>query len=148
MTLDASPREVVERFWDGIGSHDWAAVAATLAPGFVRVGLRGDGADVCHGGDAYVRYVSEVLDRVEDHAVEIDDISFTPDERLAVVRSRERILAAAGEEPVVLRMVSLLELDEQARITRLDMYAKTPERTLPSWVTEYESAPTGAPRGA
>lgn len=110
--------QIVTEFMDALKAHDWAALAECLAEDLVRIG---PSADVHHGKEAYVRYLMEVVPRMQDHRVELDAIHLIS-ERLAVVEMTERIVRE-GRRSVV-HDAMFVGIDDDGLINQLNVYVQ------------------------
>ncbi|MDJ0342684.1 nuclear transport factor 2 family protein [Streptomyces sp. H10-C2] len=132
--------ETVAAFWRGIDTHDWGLVAATLADGFVRVGMRGDEDDTVRGREAYVAFVSRVTERMAYHHLESRRTFLSADGRRVLNEAVETIQPTAADERNVMRFANVMELDADGLITRLDIYWKTPVLQPPAWIVPANAA--------
>jgi len=112
----------LERYFDALRSHDWPALAATLAEDVHRTGPY---LDVVEGRDAYVAFLSKVLPGLSGYELRVTRMRELEDGELLVLLSE--ILDVNGvrtEFPEAL----LFALDADERIARVDVYIKQPPR--------------------
>lgn len=126
--------DVVRQFWEGIDTHDWDLIASAIDDDFVRVGMRDNEADTCRGKEAYLRFVSGVIGKFEDHGLKSRSGFVSADGRRVVHEAVETI-QPPGEEPLAMRFVNVMEINEKGLIAKLDIYWKTPPRMPPEWIT-------------
>ena len=130
----AANEEVVANFWKGVDEHDWDLVASTIADDFVRIGMRDDEADTSRGKIEYMKFVSEVTGRMDQHSLAMVDLFLAADGRTAVAECIETIYPP-GEDELVMRFINILELNDDGLIAKLDIFWKTPPRMPPDWIT-------------
>lgn len=138
-------RTVVERFWQGIDTHDWDLVAATLADDFTRIGMRDDDADTARTKADYLAFVAEVTGRMDHHNLELVGTTWSEDGRTAYSECIETI-HPPGEDALVMRFMNVMELDGDGLLAKLDIFWKTPPRLPPAWITP-EAIKGGTPAG-
>jgi hypothetical protein len=127
-------RTVVDRFWQGIDTHDWDLVAGTLAEDFVRVGMRDDEEDTARGKADYLAFVAEVTGRMDHHDLKVERTFWSEGGRTVVAECTETI-RPPGEDALVMRFVNVMEVDDDGLLSRLDIFWKTPPRMPPAWIT-------------
>ena len=127
-------QEIVARFWKGVDSHDWDLVASTLADEFTRVGMRADEADTCRGKANYLKFVSQVIGKMDHHDLKTRKTFLSADGRYAVVEAIETI-EPPGQEPLSMTFLNVMELNDEGLLTKLDIFWKTPPRMPPDWIT-------------
>lgn len=125
----------VAAFWRGIDTHDWDLIESVIADDFVRVGMRDNEADTCRGKTAYLAFVSGVISRMAHHELTSRFTFLSEDGRYAFNEAVETITPAPGDEPIVMRFANYLELDDDGRIRKLDIFWKTPPSMPPGWIT-------------
>ena len=125
---------VIERFWRGVHTHDWDLVASTLADDFVRVGMHGTEADTCRGKANYMKFVSGVIGKFDNHTLDQRRTFRSADGKIVVAECTEMI-QPPGQEKLVMQFINILELNDQGLIKKLDIYWKTPPRMPPEWIT-------------
>lgn len=139
VTVHRTPREAaaasIATFWNGVDSHDWDAVASVLAEGFVRIGMRANEEDTCRGRAAYLDFVSRVTGRMHHHELQARRTFISDDARHALNEATETIQPTPEDTPLTMHFANVMQLDADARITRLDIYWKTPDRQPPPWIT-------------
>ena len=81
---------VVRRYLDTMVAHDWAGLAACLAPDVVRLGPYGDD---YRGADVYVPFLQRTLEALDDYEMRVDRV------------------AAAGPSVVVAELSETVTLD-------------------------------------
>ena len=69
MLTQALARDVVERYLDGLRTHDWAAVAETLAPDVERMGPY---RDAYRGRDPYVEFLAGTIETLPGYQLDVD----------------------------------------------------------------------------
>ena len=126
--------DVVARFWEGIDSHDWDLIESTLAPDFVRIGMRDDEEDTSSSRDDYMQFVRTVIGRMDHHDLEVRTIWLSDDGTRAYAECIETI-DPPGEERLVMRFANVMELNGDGLISKLDIFWKTPPRMPPEWIT-------------
>jgi hypothetical protein len=131
VTID---RTIADRFWQGIDTHDWDLVAATLADDFTRIGMRDDEDDTSRGKADYLDFVSKVTGAMDHHDLKVERIFWSEDGRSVIAECIETI-RPPGEETLVMRFVNVMEVNEAGLFTKLDIFWKTPPRMPPSWIT-------------
>ena len=126
--------EVVANFWKGIDSHDWDLIESTLAPNFVRIGMRDDEEDTSHDRDDYMAFVRSVIGKMDHHELAVRDIWLSADGTKAYAECVETI-HPPGEEPLIMRFANIMDIDADGLISKLDIFWKTPPRMPPEWIT-------------
>lgn len=127
-------RTVVERFWQGIDTHDWDLVASTLADDFTRIGMRDDEADTARNKADYIDFVAKVTEKMDHHDLKVERIFWSEDGRSVIAECIETI-RPPGEDVLVMRFVNVMEVDDAGLFTKLDIFWKTPPRMPPAWIT-------------
>lgn len=124
---------VVERYLHAITGHDWDAFAACLTDdGFERVGPWGD---AYRAKDEYVAFISDLMPKLPGYEMRVDRVTYSADERLAVVELSETI--EVDGRPHVTPEALVFDLDgdrEHGRIRRIQIFIQTPgvePRNLP-----------------
>jgi ketosteroid isomerase-like protein len=116
----ALAREVVQHYLDGLAAHDWASVAASLAPDVERLGPYNDD---FHGRVEYAAYLEQTISALGGYELVVDRL-IADGNRVAVELSET--VDDAGErlhtdETVVFEVVDGL-------IVRVAVYLQTSER--------------------
>jgi hypothetical protein len=125
---------VIEKFWRGVHTHDWDLVAGTLADDFVRIGMHGTEADTCRGKSNYMKFVSGVIGKFDNHTLD-QRRTFTSADGKIVVAECIEMIQPPGQEKLVMKFINILELNDAGLISKLDIYWKTPPRMPPDWIT-------------
>ena len=115
---------VVERYLDAIIGHDWEALAACLSDeGFTRVGPWGDEyADKAE----YVAFICDLMPQLPGYEMRVDRITYSADERLAVVELTETVDVEGRRHPTPEALVFDLDGDgAQAHIRRIKVFIQT-----------------------
>ena len=115
---------VVERYLDAIIGHDWDALAACLSDeGFTRVGPWGDEyADKAE----YVAFISDLMPQLPGYEMRVDRITYSSDERLAVVELTETVDVKGRRHPTPEALVFDLDGDgAQAHVRRIQVFIQT-----------------------
>lgn len=127
--------DVIADFWRGIDSHDWDLIASTLADDFVRIGMNGGAnPDICEGKEAYLKFVSTVISKMDHHDLRVVRTFTSSDGRLATVEAVETIRPPESDVMLPMQFVNVMELDDEGLIKKLDIYWKTPDQLPPSWI--------------
>ncbi|SRR6266567_1408454 len=105
---------VVERYLDAITGHDWDSLAACLADdGFVRVGPWGD---EYYDKAEYVAFIADLMPRLPGYEMRVDRVTYSADERTAVVELSETVEVDGGPHPTPEAIVFDVERDHIRRI--------------------------------
>jgi hypothetical protein len=115
---------VVERYLDAIIGHDWDALAVCLSDeGFSRVGPWGDEyADKA----GYVAFISDLMPRLPGYEMRVDRVTYSGDQRLAVVELTETVDVDGRRHPTPEALVFDLDTDgAQGRIRRIQVFVQT-----------------------
>jgi hypothetical protein len=126
--------DAVLRFWEGVDTHNWDLVASAITDDFVRIGMTDDEPDTCRGKDAYLRFVSGVIGKFEQHSLKTRT-GFTSADGRKVVHEAIETIQPPGQEPLAMRFLNVMELNDDGLITKLDIFWKTPPRMPPSWIS-------------
>jgi ketosteroid isomerase-like protein len=115
---------VVERYLDAIIGHDWEALAACLGDdGFSRVGPWGD---VYADKAEYVAFISDLMPRLPGYEMRVDRVTYSGDERLAVVELTETVDVDGRRHPTPEALVFDLDGNgAQGRIRRIQVFIQT-----------------------
>ena len=115
---------VVERYLDAIIGHDWDSFAACLADeGFVRVGPWGD---EYPDKAAYLAFIAELMPRLPGYEMRVDRVTYSADQRLAVVELTETVDVDGRRHATPEALVFDLDGDGgQARIRRIQVFIQT-----------------------
>ena len=115
---------VVERYLDAIIGHDWDSFAACLADeGFVRVGPWGD---EYPDKAAYLAFIAELVPRLPGYEMRVDRVTYSADQRLAVVELTETVDVDGRRHATPEALVFDLDGDGgQARIRRIQVFIQT-----------------------
>jgi len=119
MPQDQMMERAVEGFLDCLNAHDWDALAAFLAPRFVRVGGQAD--VTVFSPDEYVRWVKEILLGVTTYGKTVRHIAYTADGRSAyadLIEFGGRRDGTRNESAAVYAF----SLDDHGRIARMALY--------------------------
>ena len=110
--------DVLERYFAALRAHDWRALADTLAPDVHRTGPY---CDEVHGREAYVAFLTGVIPKLPNYALDVARIRAIAGGG-AVVELSETIDrdGARFRTPEAL----LFEFDRDGRIARVDVYIK------------------------
>jgi hypothetical protein len=126
--------KVVDDFWKAVHTHDWELIATTLADDFERIGMHGTEADTCRGKSKYLKFVSGVIGKFDNHTLEQKRTFASEDGKIIVAECIETIWPP-GQEKLVMKFINILELNDAGLIKKLDIYWKTPPRMPPEWIT-------------
>ena len=96
--------------------------------------MRDDEADTSWGKVEYMKFVSEVTGRMDQHSLAMVDLFLSADGRTAVAECIETIYPP-GEPELVMRFINILTLNDAGLIEKLDIFWKTPPRMPPDWIT-------------
>lgn len=107
----------MEAYLGAIASHDWAALADTLAADVVRVGPYGD---TYEGRDAYVGFLAGLMPRLPGYRLEVHRVVRDEAARVAVVELAETVTVDGS--PLVTPESLVFDLDESGRIRRVAVY--------------------------
>jgi hypothetical protein len=110
----------LERYFEALRRHDWAALAACLAPDVHRTGPY---LDEVRGRDAYRDFLAGVVPKLEGYALEVHAVEPLADGGAWVLLSES--MDRAGERrshPEALRFA----FDADDRIARVDVHLKQP----------------------
>jgi len=132
--LTTIDRTVVERFWQGIDTHDWDLVASTLADDFTRIGMRDDEDDTARNKADYLDFVAKVTGKMDHHDLKVERIFWSEDGRSVIAECIETI-RPPGEDTLVMRFINVMEVNDAGLFTKLDIFWKTPPRMPPAWIT-------------
>ena len=124
---------VVERYLDAIIGHDWDALADCLSDdGFSRVGPWGDAYD---DKVEYIAFIADLMPQLPGYEMRVDRVTYSTDERLAVVELTETVDVDGRRHPTPEALVFDLDGDgAQRRIRRIQVFIQTPgvePRNLP-----------------
>jgi hypothetical protein len=78
--------DVVERYLAGLTAHDWAAVAATLAPDIQRMGPY---RDAYRGREPYAAFLAQTIDALGGYQLDVDRVHVSG--RIVTVELRETV---------------------------------------------------------
>lgn len=110
--------EVVDRYFDALGRHDWPAMRACLADGFTR---RGPYAEQWFPDpDSYVAYLAGVLPGYVDHTIDVTRVVEQGD---AVHAEWTERLGPPGARTMV-RVCVAIDLDAAGRIARMEVFLR------------------------
>ena len=114
---------VVERYLDAIIGHDWDALAACLSDdGFSRVGPWGDEYPDKAG---YVAFISDLMPKLPGYEMRVDRVTYSGDERLAVVELTETVDVEGRRHPTPEALVFDLDGGAQGGIRRIQVFIQT-----------------------
>ncbi|HMF05317.1 MAG TPA: nuclear transport factor 2 family protein [Acidimicrobiia bacterium] len=114
---------VVERYLDAIIGHDWDALAACLSDdGFSRVGPWGDEYPDKAG---YVAFISDLMPKLPGYEMRVDRVTYSGDERLAVVELTETVDLEGRRHPTPEALVFDLDGGAQGGIRRIQVFIQT-----------------------
>ena len=126
------PPSVVS-FWRGVDTHDWDLVRQSITDDFVRIGMKDTEADTCRGADAYIRFLQGVIGRFEQHSLESRSGYVSADGK-RVTHEAIEVIQPPGSDPITMRFLNVMELDDDGLIKKLDIFWKTPPTMPPSWI--------------
>jgi ketosteroid isomerase-like protein len=110
----------VERYLDGIASHDWDVVDECIADDIVRVGPYGDS----YAGRAeYLAFIAELMPKLKGYVMDVRRVTYAGD-ALAFAELSETVQrdGKAMRTPEVL----VFELTGDGRIARVEIFIQTP----------------------
>lgn len=115
---------VVERYLDAIIGHDWDALADCLSDdGFSRVGPWGD---EYPDKATYLAFIADLMPRLPRYEMRIDRVTYSADERLAVVELTETVDVEGRRHPTPEALVFDLDADGgRGRIRRIQVFIQT-----------------------
>jgi hypothetical protein len=114
--------DIIERYLYAIASHDWDVVDACVADDIVRVGPYGDR---YAGRDEYMAYIADLMPKLTGYAMDVHRVSYVS-EALAFAELSETV--ELDGTPTVTSEVLVFALDDDRRITRVDIFIQTPRR--------------------
>jgi ketosteroid isomerase-like protein len=116
---------VVERYLEAIIAHDWDAFAACLSDdGFERVGPWGD---AYRDKAEYVAFIADLMPKLSGYEMRVDRVTYSGDERLAVVELTETLDVDGRRHPTPEALVFDLDGDGgRGRIRRIQVFIQTP----------------------
>jgi uncharacterized protein (TIGR02246 family) len=111
---------VLERYFAAMRTHDWEALADTLADDVHRTGPF---LDVVRGKRAYVEFLAGVIPKLADYALDVARIRALEDGAALVELSESMVRGGTRRTyPEAL----LFEFDAAGRISRVDVFIKQP----------------------
>ena len=121
--------DVIARHYDALDRKDFVTWAATMADNVLRRGpFYGDG-DVVTSKADYVAFVTEMnTKKLHSFRFILREIIYSPDKRRAFVLATEHVVYEKGDDLVIHELCLHLELNDDALITKVDVYWKTPSK--------------------
>ncbi|HEY2812011.1 MAG TPA: nuclear transport factor 2 family protein [Acidimicrobiales bacterium] len=111
---------VIEQYLEAVATHDWDTMRACLRDDVVRIGpFR----DEFHGRDDYMTFLTELMPSLPGYSMDIARITYADDGRLAFAELAETI--DVDGRPLRTEESLVFELDDSARIARIDIFIKT-----------------------
>jgi ketosteroid isomerase-like protein len=123
MLTTALARDLVERYLAGLAAHDWAAVAATLAPDVRRMGPY---RDEYRGREQYAKFLADTISRLGGYQLDIDRVLGAGP--TVTVELRETV--DDGDARLETSEAVLFDTDD-GLITNIAVYLQTSERHPP-----------------
>ena len=111
---------MVERYFEAMMAHDWAAVRACLSDDFTRVGPYPEHA--WDDPDGYVAFLSGLLPGLRAHAVDVTRV--TGDGSVFHAEATERVELDTG--PSTVRVSAAFDLADDGRIRRVEVFVRRP----------------------
>jgi hypothetical protein len=117
-TLRGVTGRIIERYLQALTEHDWDAFAACLADEFTRVGPYGD---AYPSKPEYVAFISELMPRLPDYAMEVRRITYA--DRIAFAELNETVTVddVALNTPECL----MFDLTEDGLISHIEVFIQT-----------------------
>jgi ketosteroid isomerase-like protein len=116
--------DVIERYLNAIASHDWDVVNSCIADDIVRVGPYGDR---YAGRDEYMAYIADLMPKLTGYAMDLHRVTYAGARAFAELS--ETVELDGG--PMSTSEVLVFALDDDGRITRVDIFIQTPRPAMP-----------------
>jgi hypothetical protein len=110
---------IVERYLACVAGQDWEGLTACLTPGVVRVGPFGD---TYEGRDVYMTFIEDLMPRLPGYEMKVDRVTYHGRQVIAEISET----VTMDGKPRVTPEALLIELSDDNRIARIDIYMQTP----------------------
>lgn len=121
----------VRRFWEAVAARQFDVCAQQLAANVVRIGPRQMEDDTVEGREAYVEFLVRVISAMPGYHNVTHDVTASADGSRVYIQCTEWPSAGGGTgQEVEVPLCMVCDLDGDAKITKIDIYWKTPTTSV------------------
>jgi hypothetical protein len=122
---------VAEEFVAGMLDRDFKRMGAVLAPDVYRDGFEGEATDSVRGPDDYLKWLEKAIGGLAEYRWNIHRFEYGASGRWALVEATSIYRVTDDDEPFGYRMVMVLDITEDNKVSKVNLYWKTPGKRLP-----------------
>jgi hypothetical protein len=121
----------VRRFWEAVAARDFATCGQHLADNVLRIGPRQMEDDTIEGRDAYLEFLVRVISAMPSYRNVTHDLTASADGSRVYIQCTEWSSPGSGSaQEVEVPLCMVCDLDDDALITKIDIYWKTPTTSV------------------
>jgi ketosteroid isomerase-like protein len=111
--------KVVEEYLDAVATHNWDRMRAAVREDVVRIGPFGD---TYIGRDTYLEFLSDLMPTLPGYSMDVARVTYLDGDRRAVAELSETVTVDGA--PLVTPEALLFDLDEDGRISRIEIFTR------------------------